>query len=114
MERCEDASNRPIRFLHQIEGAFISKWTAAGILIFAILVRLWRLGSHSLWLDELVTYWLVSGDSIGELFCRCYYYQYGSPLYCLLVSLSLKVFGASEIAMRLTSICFSKMAYAGY
>lgn len=80
------------------------------ILVFAIVVRLWRLGSHSLWLDEFVTYWVVSGDSLTELFRRCYYYQYVSPFYYIFVFYSLKIFGISEIGMRFPSICFFVIA----
>jgi 4-amino-4-deoxy-L-arabinose transferase-like glycosyltransferase len=59
--------------------------------------------SKELWLDETITYWLTK-DSFSDVMHRAVAYQGQSPLYYSIVWGSSKVFGASEMALRLPSL----------
>ena len=59
----------------------------------------------SLWLDELVTSWVVSAD-LSTTIRRAIEYQQ-SPLYYVVAWASTRVVGTSEFALRLPSLIFS-------
>jgi 4-amino-4-deoxy-L-arabinose transferase-like glycosyltransferase len=72
-------------------------------LLAGAILRLRGLGTPSLWTDELVSWWAVSGDSLGEVITRCATCTATPPLSFLLEHLSVSAFGASEWALRLPS-----------
>ena len=73
-------------------------------LLCAAATLLWlRPATSSLWLDEAVTYWVAS-DSIDTLLQRGREFSGGSPFYYLFPWASLKLFGPSELALRLPSL----------
>lgn len=74
------------------------------VLITATLVPfLFKFLSSSLWIDEFTSYWVIE-SSFSEVFRRSFEYQGQSPFYYLLLWLFSKLFGTSEIALRLLSI----------
>ncbi|MFA6073882.1 MAG: glycosyltransferase family 39 protein [Candidatus Woesearchaeota archaeon] len=74
------------------------------ILIFAFLLRVINL-NQSLWLDEATTA-LVAKMPIYDFFTKFMPADFHPPLYYMIVSLWSKVFGYSEIALRIPSIIF--------
>lgn len=77
-------------------------YTACGALILlAFLLRFPQM-HESLWLDELHTAWAISGG-LPEIPSRCAIGNQ-SPLWFLLPWLSTKLFGMSEVALRLPSL----------
>ena len=57
----------------------------------------------SLWLDETLTYWIIK-DGFADAYSRVLKYQGQSPLYYLLLWLTTKFTGYSELALRMPSI----------
>ena len=65
---------------------------------------LWlRPAGTSLWLDETVTYWMAS-NSLDTLLARGREFSGGNPFYYMFPWASLKLFGVSELALRLPSL----------
>ena len=73
----------------------------AAVLAAGALIRLWGLGSESLWHDEAWTWYLVR-DSLGDLFHRVTSEDAHPPLYFLVAWPWVK-FGDSEAILRLPS-----------
>ena len=73
----------------------------AGILVVGAALRLWGLGSESLWHDEAWTWYLVH-DSLGDLLHRLIRSDAHPPLYFLLLWPWVKL-GDSETLLRLPS-----------
>jgi hypothetical protein len=57
----------------------------------------------SLWIDELGTFWVIDGD-LGSTVDRAWRFHGQTPLYYALVWLTTRVFGTSELVMRLPSL----------
>jgi mannosyltransferase len=67
-------------------------------------IQLWfGLIASSLWLDETGTWWIVK-DGPAEAVRRAFSWSGQSPFFYLLAWLSSRVFGLSEIALRLPSV----------
>ena len=60
----------------------------------------WR---ASLWLDELVSYWVIK-DGLRETWARAVTFQGQSPLYYSILWVWTRLFGISELALRLPSV----------
>jgi hypothetical protein len=71
------------------------------LMFLALYVRL-LFSSHSLWLDELTTAWVV-GASFLDIFERCWANNL-SPLYYCIIYASKSIFGYSEFGLRLPGI----------
>lgn len=74
--------------------------------IISILCSLFRIIyniNNSLWLDEATSYFTVK-DGLNQLFFRVNEYQSQSPLYYLILLFSSKIFGLTEIGLRLPSL----------
>lgn len=74
---------------------------AAGALL---VVQLWfGLAGTSFWLDETGTWWVIR-DGPFEAIARAYSWSVQSPFYYLLAWLSSRIFGLSEVALRIPSM----------
>ena len=73
------------------------------ILFIALTLRIYKLSSKSLWLDEGLALWIANRDSIPSLFKELSYNLH-PPVYYLILHYWLKIFGASEIALRSISV----------
>ena len=71
------------------------------VLAGATVVRLWDV-SGGLWIDEIITSWVVSGH-VGTLIDRSWINNY-SPLYYSLVWLSTTILGFGEVGLRAPSV----------
>ena len=74
------------------------------ILLFGFVVRLISL-NQSLWLDEATTA-LVAKMSLGDLFTKFLPGDFHPPLYYLILNFWTKIFGYSEISLRMPSVIF--------
>lgn len=81
----------PARIVLFVVGAVFLWW--------AVLSRM----SSSLWLDELGTYWVIE-DGIGEVVARAARYHGQTPLYYAVVWGLTRIFGSSEVLLRLPSL----------
>src|SRR5256885_15327171 len=77
----------------------------AALTVLALLIRLPKLGSQSLWLDETLTAHDVSG-SLAHLFGALANNELTPPLYFLVAWLWAHVVGSSEVALRSLSVVF--------
>jgi uncharacterized membrane protein len=79
-------------------------WTSVlvGSAVLGILLRLDGIGS-SLWIDEFGTLWVVE-ESLSAAWKRAITFQGQTPFYYTFAWLSVKLFGESEIALRLPSL----------
>jgi mannosyltransferase len=68
-------------------------------------LRLYRLGSNSLWLDETVSVWFAN-RSLGDVLLVQPAADVHPPLYYLILSLWIKAFGSEEFQVRLLSAIF--------
>lgn len=77
------------------------------IVVFSLgtFLRLYRLGSNSLWLDEAVSIWFAN-RSLGDIFLMQPGGDVHPPLYYLILSLWIKAFGSGEFQVRLLSAAF--------
>ncbi|NMC62046.1 MAG: glycosyltransferase family 39 protein [SAR324 cluster bacterium] len=73
--------------------------------LFVILSLLFSPLNSSLWLDETVSYWIIR-DGPGKLFERALEFQGQSPLYYYILWSFTKLFGTTELALRIPSILF--------
>jgi uncharacterized membrane protein len=62
--------------------------------------------AESLWLDELLTTWIISPSSFQEIIDRTYTYQAQSPLYFLFLKYWTSWWGSSPLLLRLPSLIF--------
>lgn len=74
-----------------------------GLLGLGIFLRAWGLVSHELWIDEYGTWWAVAGESWAELWHRVVAVQGQSPLYYVVVRVSVDALGPGPLALRLPS-----------
>ncbi len=79
------------------------------LLLFIILIgtflRLYQLGSNSLWFDEAISVWFAN-ESPGNIILKQTSADVHPPLYYILLSLWLSVFGNGEFDVRLLSAIF--------
>lgn len=81
-------------------GYVAALWSCVGCYT---LWTVWRLGNSTLWLDELLTAWVTSGD-LSTCFDRAWHYQGQNPLFFILVWCVRQCLGASELALRSLSL----------
>jgi len=79
-------------------------WLILLVLALAAFLRLFELGTNSLWLDEVYQV-DVSSHSWGAIIRSCIYSDTHPPLYYLLQHLWIILFGQSEAAVRSLSAC---------
>jgi mannosyltransferase len=81
-----------------------------GIIIAGLILRFYNLGFNSLWLDEVATYQIVSGNlqhiwesmSDGKI-------GYSPPLFFVIEWVVVQIYGVSEASMRIVSAFFGTM-----
>src|SRR4051812_21488246 len=72
------------------------------ILVLAAVVRLRGIGYESLWGDEALS-WLIARMSLPELIRHVIWWEQIPPLHHLLLWMWIRVFGVSEISLRMPS-----------
>ena len=72
------------------------------LMLLGTVLRVWRLGTHTLWLDEAFSLWL-GRQSIGPMLDWIQGIDQHPPLYYLLLHTWVRIFGESELALRLLS-----------
>lgn len=80
-------------------------WGILGILGISLILRLIYL-NQSLWLDEGIEWWAVTTFDLKQLLFGFMSGDFNPPAHYLLMWFWVRVFGASEIAMRLPSVLF--------
>ncbi len=76
------------------------------VLILALILRIIAL-NQSLWLDEAIQVWASSAFSLKELLSNYLPGDFNPPFYHLLLHFWIRLFGTSEIAVRMLSVIFS-------
>ena len=83
-------------------------------LLIAVLVgsvlRLYRLGEQSFWIDEVFMVTMATETTLGELLFEVPQFEPHPPLYNVLMWAWVPIAGTSEIAMRSTSVLFILVA----
>lgn len=81
------------------------------IVLTAFLLRVFMLGSQSLWLDEAIIYSQTKAASVAEVYSNVMHQEgHIGPLYHILNYLSCRAFGYSEWAMRLPSAIYGTLS----
>jgi mannosyltransferase len=75
----------------------------AAVMVLAAVLRLQHLGDRSIWFDEAVTF-RVASSTAGEFFDRLRVLENTPPLHFILVGLCIRLFGASEVSLRMPSV----------
>jgi uncharacterized membrane protein len=83
----------------------------AGILLFALALRLWELGARSLWFDEAMEYWVATAP-LTQLLHAVRIGILDPPLYSFLLHLWMKL-GTGETWLRLLSVVASLAGIVG-
>lgn len=78
-----------------------------GVVVVGILLRLFQLGTESIWLDEAASIGFVSRLSLWEIFFILPTYETHPPLYYAILEIWTQLVGFSEVAIRLPSVIFS-------
>ncbi|MFA5146558.1 MAG: glycosyltransferase family 39 protein [Candidatus Omnitrophota bacterium] len=78
----------------------VNSWIFPAVLLGAMSLRIWGLGAHDFWYDEINT-----AGSAGVII-----FGWNAPLYGIIIHFWAKVFGASEFALRFPSALFSVLA----
>ena len=82
-------------------------WAVLALLVVAAVLRLYRLGEESVWLDEALTWYRVTEQyTTVEILFVLPLEDVHPPLYFLLMDLWTSVAGASESALRFPSVVF--------
>lgn len=69
------------------------------IILTAFFLRLYHLGYHNLWYDEVITLIKISSPNILQI--------WNPPLYYIILAGWVKIFGFSEVSLRFPSLLFS-------
>lgn len=85
----------------------------ASIAVLATLLRLFRLGTPSLWLDELGTWWILDSATVGELSDRLFAVVPNGGVYYWLLYAVTRVCGRSEWVLRAPSAICGLLSIAG-
>ena len=75
------------------------------IILIGIFLRLYQLGSNSLWLDEAISVWFAN-ESLGNIIIKQTSADVHPPFYYIVLSLWINVFGNGEFEVRLLSAIF--------
>ncbi len=75
------------------------------ILFLALSLRVFKLDHNSLRTDECLTFWIASEESLSQLLTVVIGTKQ-QPLYYLLIHFWIKIFGTSELSLRLPSVIF--------
>jgi 4-amino-4-deoxy-L-arabinose transferase-like glycosyltransferase len=96
-------------------GRSLAYLLVAGILIFALFIRLWHIDRESFWADEGWTMLLAKGPTLADVVITMADDQH-PPIYFMLARVWMSLFGANgdhEIIIRLLSAFASLLAIAG-
>ena len=95
----------------KVAGNEISKYGLAllGIVLVGLFLRLYQLGTQSIWFDEAVSVW-ESQMSLPKIIETIASFENSPPLYFVLLHYWMMVFGTSESAVRLLSALFGVLA----
>ena len=74
------------------------------IILLGAILRCYNFWQNSLSLDELATYWTISGNTFKDIIDKCINQLPQSPFYFFIVKLSSRIFGNNEFALRFPSI----------
>lgn len=75
------------------------------IFLLALLLRIYKLGENSLRTDECITFLFAKYELLSEVITAALNTKQ-QPLYYILVHFWIKLFGASEVSLKLTSVIF--------
>ena len=75
------------------------------IILIGISLRLYQLGSNSLWFDEAISVWFAN-ESLGNILIKQTSGDVHPPFYYILLSLWINVLGNGEFEVRLLSAIF--------
>ena len=78
----------------------------AMVFALGVFLRVFHFGDPSLSTDEYGTWWTVAGDGYGAVFDRAVAIQGQSPLYYLLVRITVDACGVAPWSLRLPSLVF--------
>lgn len=92
--------------------ARLAQWGPLAVMALAFALRVFHLGSQSLWYDEAFSLWLAH-DSLRELLSRVASVDNHPPMFAVLLWGALRLFGESEFAIRTVSAGASTLAVAG-
>lgn len=85
------------------------------ITIFALFIRLLNINKpDGLWYDEMMTYILSSGSFPLGVLKDIWRYDFHMPLYYLYVSLWMKLFGTTDIALRCSSLIWGVLSIPAF
>lgn len=76
------------------------------IIAFGLFFRLYQINDKSLWLDEGVTYYNSSGDSLEEVWDKTAELDQSPPAYYFVMHGFLEIFGENEFGFRVVPVIF--------
>jgi len=86
-----------------MNGAMKRFWPLVAAILVAAVLRCYRLGANSLWVDEIETL-LLAQQSVAQIVRVSTSVNFIPPLYFVLVHGVLRICGESEVALRLMSV----------
>jgi 4-amino-4-deoxy-L-arabinose transferase-like glycosyltransferase len=86
-----------------MNGAVKRFWPLVAAILIAAVLRCYRLGANSLWVDEIETL-LLAQQSVAQIVRVSTSVNFIPPLYFVLVHGVLRICGESEVALRLMSV----------
>ncbi len=87
------------------KNALNEKIILAIILLIAYVLRIYKLDSNSIWLDEGGSIWIASQNNISEFFLGLIH-NWQQPLYHIILHFWICIFGKSEYSVRFPSVIF--------
>ena len=85
------------------------KWALLVVLLCGLLLRVYSLGTESLWVDEGYQVSIVTA-SFAEMMNDLLYCDNHPPLYAFILRLWVALFGSSEVAIRFPSVIFGTLS----
>lgn len=91
---------------------WVRRWgPALTLLLFAFLLRAWRLGAQSLWYDEAYMWWVTTGVSLSKMISLSIR-EIIPPAYYLLIRAWIPLAGTGEVALRFPSALLGVLGVA--